>query len=172
MFEQVVFRCQFLSVLVKRRPGGPDSISDLGCLLLLDSLCQYLDLCYRRLPVSLGDMFGEVSPLGRSVCSRGKITLPCSNLATTCCQETGLAIDMARRPLSDRSDPVIVLLELGNHPAWTATKAGEIFSNASRRCRGDETEEHGGTKQPCSDHQQRLEIFGTPLRNFSWGEDV
>ena len=37
MFEQVVFRCQFLSVLVKRRPGSPDSISDFGRLLLLES---------------------------------------------------------------------------------------------------------------------------------------
>ena len=54
MFEQVVFRCQFLTVLVKRRPGSPDSISDFGRLLLLESnhlaqvfrafsSCQYFD---------------------------------------------------------------------------------------------------------------------------------
>ena len=54
MFEQVVFRCQFLSVLVKRRPDSPDSIADFGRLLLLGSndlaqvsrafsSCQYFD---------------------------------------------------------------------------------------------------------------------------------
>ena len=54
MFEQVVFRYQFLSVLVKRRPGSPDSISGFGRLLLLEnshlaqvsrafSSCQYFD---------------------------------------------------------------------------------------------------------------------------------
>ena len=37
MSEQVVFRRQFLSVLVKRHSGSPDSISDFGRLLLLES---------------------------------------------------------------------------------------------------------------------------------------
>ena len=54
MFEQVVFRCQFPPVLVKRRPSSPDSISGFGRLLLLESnhlaqvsrafsSCQYFD---------------------------------------------------------------------------------------------------------------------------------
>ena len=54
MFEQVVVRCQFLSVLVNRRPASPDSISDFGRLQLLESnhlaqvfrafsSCQYFD---------------------------------------------------------------------------------------------------------------------------------
>ena len=36
MFEHVVFRCQLLPVLVKRRPGCPDSTLDFGRLLLLE----------------------------------------------------------------------------------------------------------------------------------------
>ena len=36
MFEHVVFRCQFLPVLVKRRPGCPDTILDFGRFLLLE----------------------------------------------------------------------------------------------------------------------------------------
>ena len=54
MFEQVVFRCQFLPVLVKCRPSSPDSISDFGRLLLQErnhlaqvsrasSSCQYFE---------------------------------------------------------------------------------------------------------------------------------
>ena len=54
MFEHVVFRCQLLPVLVKRRPGCPGSILDFGRLLLLErnhlaqvfrafSSCQYFD---------------------------------------------------------------------------------------------------------------------------------
>ena len=40
VFEQVVFRCQLLSVLVKRRPGCPDTILDFGRFLLLE--CKLL----------------------------------------------------------------------------------------------------------------------------------
>ena len=36
MFEQVLSRCQLLSVLVESRPGSLDSISDFGRLLLLE----------------------------------------------------------------------------------------------------------------------------------------
>ena len=54
MFEHVVFRCQFLPVLVKCRPDSPDSISDFGRLQLHErnhlaqvshafSSCQYFD---------------------------------------------------------------------------------------------------------------------------------
>ena len=54
MFEHVVFRCQFLPVLVKCGPGSPDSISDFGRFLLSErdhlaqvshafSSCQYFD---------------------------------------------------------------------------------------------------------------------------------
>ena len=37
MFEQVISRCELLSVLVERCPSGPDLISDFGRLLLLES---------------------------------------------------------------------------------------------------------------------------------------
>ena len=37
MSEQVVFRSQLLSVLMERCPDSPDSISDFGRLLLLES---------------------------------------------------------------------------------------------------------------------------------------
>ena len=37
VFEHEVSRCQLLSVLVERLPGSPDSISDFGRLLLLES---------------------------------------------------------------------------------------------------------------------------------------
>ena len=37
MSKPVCSRCQLLSFLVERRPGGPDKISDFGRLLLLDS---------------------------------------------------------------------------------------------------------------------------------------
>ena len=37
MSEHVISRCQLLSVLVERGPGSPDSISDFGRLLLLES---------------------------------------------------------------------------------------------------------------------------------------
>ena len=42
MFEQVVFRCQLLSVFVEGRPSCPDSAPDFFCLLLVerDSLAQ------------------------------------------------------------------------------------------------------------------------------------
>ena len=53
MFEHEVFRCQILPVLVKCRPGSPDSISDFGRLLQernhlaqlshAFSSCQYFD---------------------------------------------------------------------------------------------------------------------------------
>ena len=45
MYEHVVFRCQLLPVLVKRRPGCPDSILDFGRLLLpeRDHLAQISD---------------------------------------------------------------------------------------------------------------------------------
>ena len=36
MFEHEVFRCQFLPVLVKRRPSCPDTILDFGRFLLLE----------------------------------------------------------------------------------------------------------------------------------------
>ena len=36
VFEQIVFRCQLLSVLVKRRPGCPDTKLDFGRFLLLE----------------------------------------------------------------------------------------------------------------------------------------
>ena len=36
VFEQVVFRCQFLPVFVKRRPSCPDTILDFGRFLLLE----------------------------------------------------------------------------------------------------------------------------------------
>ena len=37
MIEHVIFRSQLLSALVERRPGSPDTISDFGHLLLLES---------------------------------------------------------------------------------------------------------------------------------------
>ena len=42
MFEHVVFRCQFLPVLVKRRPCCPGTILDFGRFLLLE--CNQLAL--------------------------------------------------------------------------------------------------------------------------------
>ena len=36
LLQHVVFRCQFLPVLVKRRPGCLDTILDFGRLLLLE----------------------------------------------------------------------------------------------------------------------------------------
>ena len=45
MIEQVISRSQLLSVLVERRPDIPDSISDFGRLLLLES--NYLAQVFR-----------------------------------------------------------------------------------------------------------------------------
>ena len=45
MFERVVSRCQFLSVLVERRLSSPDSISDFDRLLLLE--CNHLFQIFR-----------------------------------------------------------------------------------------------------------------------------